>query len=101
MVDNKYLISEDSKNFYRTLLHLKTEEECLNFLRDLLTEKEIKEFVNRWKVVRLLDKKTPYEEITKNTGMSSTTIARISKWMQEGRGGYRLMLKRLEKNQER
>lgn len=98
MTDNKYLNSEDAKDFYQTLLHLETEEECKNFLRDLLTEREIKEFVNRWKVVRLLDKKMPYEEITEKTGMSSTTIARISKWLHDGMGGYQLMLERLRKN---
>lgn len=98
MTDNKYLTSEDAKDFYQTLLHLETEEDCKNFLRDLLTEREIKEFVNRWKVVRLLDKKMPYEEITEKTGMSSTTIARISKWLHDGMGGYQLMLERLRKN---
>jgi TrpR-related protein YerC/YecD len=97
MVDDNYLNSEDTKDFYQTLLRLETEEECKHFLRDLLTEKEIKEFVNRWKVVRLLDKKMPYEQITENTGMSSTTIARISKWLHEGTGGYRLMLERLKR----
>lgn len=98
MANNQYLNSEDAQDFYQILLHLKTAEECKNFLRDLLTEKEIKGFINRWKVVRLLDKKMPYEEITKNTGMSSTTIARISKWLRKGMGGYQLMLKRLSKN---
>lgn len=96
MKNNKYLNSEDVKDFYQTLLHLETEEECKNFLRDLLTEREIKEFMNRWKVVRLLDKKISYEEITEKTGMSSTTIARISKWLNNGRGGYQLMLERLK-----
>ena len=96
MTDNRYLNSEDSNDFYQTLLNLETEEECKNFLRDLLTEREIKEFVNRWKVVRLLDKKMPYEEITEKTGMSSTTIARISKWLQKGMGGYRLILDKVK-----
>ncbi len=96
---DKYLSSEDAKDFYQTFLNLKTEEECRDFLRDLLTEKEIKEFINRWKVVRLLDDKMPYEEITESTGMSSTTIARISKWLHDGMGGYHLMLKRLKRKQ--
>lgn len=97
MSNNDYLESEDAKDFYKILLNLQTEVECRNFLRDLLTEKEIKEFINRWKVVRLLDKKIPYEEITRQTGMSSTTIARISKWLNDGMGGYRLMLQRVKK----
>lgn len=90
-----YLTNNDAKTLYKAILSLKTERECKKFLRDLLTETEIKEFTNRWKVARLLNKKVPYEKIAKQTGMSSTTIARVKKWLTNGMGGYRLMLKRL------
>jgi TrpR-related protein YerC/YecD len=92
-----YLSTKDAKALYLALLSLKNEEECKKFLRDLLTEAEIKEFTNRWKVVRLLDAHTSYEGIEKQTGMSSTTIARISKWFRKGMGGYQLMITRLNK----
>jgi len=82
----------------KTILELKNENEVWKFLRDLLTEVEIKEFTNRWKVARMLDKKISYEEISKETGMSSTTIARVNKWLTNGKGGYKLMLKRLKNN---
>lgn len=90
-----YLSSKDTKALYKAILALNSEDECKRFLRDLLTEKEIKEFTNRWKVARMLDKKIPYERIVKETGMSSTTIARVQKWLTNGMGGYRLILKRL------
>lgn len=83
------------QNLYQAILTLETEDECMKFLRDLLTEAEIKEFSNRWKVAQMLDQKIPYEKIEKATGMSSTTIARISKWLNEGKGGYKLVLKKL------
>lgn len=91
-----HLSSNDTKALYKAILSLKSEEECKKFLRDLLTEKEIKELTNRWNVARMLDKKVPYEQIEKETGMSSTTIARIQKWLVGGMGGYRLILKRLK-----
>ena len=91
-----YLSSKDSKALYKAILSLKTEGECKKFLRDLLTEKEIKEFIKRWKVARMLDQKISYEEIEKSTGMSSTTIARVNKWLTNGKGGYKLMLKRIK-----
>ena len=91
-----YLSSKDTKALYKAILALDSEDECKKFLRDLLTEAEIKEFTNRWKVARMLDKKVPYEKIAKETGMSSTTIARVSKWLINGKGGYRLILKRLK-----
>lgn len=91
-----YLSNKESRSLYKAILALKNEDECTRFLRDLLTEKEIKEFSNRWKVAQMLDQKISYEEIEKETGMSSTTIARIQKWLIKGMGGYRLMLKRLK-----
>ena len=91
--------NKNKRELYNALLSLKNEDECKKFLRDLLTEAEIKEFTNRWKVAQMLSKKVDYETIAKQTGMSSTTIARISKWLNNGMGGYKLMLKRLSKKQ--
>jgi len=34
----------------------------------------------------------PYNKIEQETGMSSTTIARIHKWLKKGMGGYKLMI---------
>ncbi len=86
---------QNTKNLYKAILSLRDEKECQKFLGDLLTEPEIKEFANRWKVAQMLDNKVQYETIAKETGMSSTTIARISKWLNNGMGGYKFMLKRL------
>ena len=96
-----FLSNKDTKALYRALLSLKNEPECKKFLCDLLTEAEIKEFTNRWKVAQMLNKKKDYKTIEKETGMSSTTIARINKWLKNGMGGYRLMLKRLGLNQDK
>ena len=60
----------------------------------LLTEKELLEFAQRWKVAKLLSVKESYIDIEKETGMSSTTIARIHRWLKGEMGGYRLMIKR-------
>ena len=80
-----YLSSKETKALYKAILALNSEDECKKFLRDLLTEAEIKEFTNRWKVARMLDRKVSYEEIERETGMSSRTIARINKWLTNGR----------------
>ncbi len=89
------LSDHKSKQLYKALLSLKTEDECKKLLRDLLTEAEIKEFSNRLEVAKLLQEKKPYLEIAKLTGMSSTTIARIQKWLTNGMGGYKIVLKRI------
>ncbi len=89
-------LNPDSDELFEVMLRLGNINEARRFFRDLLTEKEILEFSKRWKVARMLDKKIPYTKIEKETGMSSTTIARVHKWLKRGMGGYRLMLKRLK-----
>ncbi|MCB0334403.1 MAG: helix-turn-helix domain-containing protein [Bdellovibrionales bacterium] len=79
----------------RVFLLLETEDEARAFLRDILTETELLELSKRWKAARMLDEGVPYTTIVRETGLSSTTVARISKWMQEGEGGYRLLLDRI------
>lgn len=84
-----------SKALFTAILELKTLGEAKQFFRDLLTDEEIIEFAKRWQVAQMLDAEIPYVEIQKKTGLSSTTVARISKWLKGGMGGYRLMLERL------
>ncbi len=82
-------------DLFKAILALKNVNESKRFFRDLLTEQEIIEFGNRWKAAQMLEQNISYFEIEKVTGLSSTTIARISKWLNKGMGGYKLMLKRL------
>lgn len=95
--NNKW-INQDTSDLFRVIINLKSIDEARHFFRDLLTEKEIVEFGQRWKVAKMLDKQVNYEKISKETGMSSTTIARIQKWLKQGTGGYRLALQRIKKN---
>jgi uncharacterized protein YerC len=43
----------------------------------------------------MLSRGVSYNTIVKETGLSSTTVARISKWLKKGAGGYKIILKRL------
>lgn len=76
---------------------LKNKNEAIKFFTDLLTESEIQEFASRFQAAKMLSQKVPYTEIEKQTGLSSTTIARIAKWLKKGKGGYGLVLKRSKK----
>ncbi|MDP3899840.1 MAG: YerC/YecD family TrpR-related protein [bacterium] len=87
--------NQNTRNLITTLLLLKNEAEMKRFLRDLLTENEIIEFGKRWQAAQLLNETVPYTDIIQKTGLSSTTVARISKWLRHGRGGYRLALKKI------
>jgi TrpR-related protein YerC/YecD len=84
----------DIDALYEAILTLKTLAEARRFFRDLLTQTEIEEFAERWKTARLLVSGVPYTRIVEETGISSTTVARVSRWVKKGTGGYKLALKR-------
>ncbi|MBI5404705.1 MAG: helix-turn-helix domain-containing protein [Candidatus Kerfeldbacteria bacterium] len=81
----------------RAVLSLKTMDEARRFFRDLLTPEEIAEFGRRWQAAKMLDVGAPYTEIVATTGLSSTTVARVSRWLKGPVGGYRLVLTRQRK----
>lgn len=82
----------------KALSLLRGEEEIRRFLRDILTETELIEFGHRLKAARMLAKGVHYNAIAEQTGLSSTTIARVQKWRKEGMGGYRTALQRLRED---
>jgi TrpR-related protein YerC/YecD len=80
----------------KIFMQLKTAEEFKKVFHDILTPSEIKELANRVKIAEMLDMKIPYEVIVEKTGASSTTIARTQKWLQKGKGGFRIILERMK-----
>jgi TrpR-related protein YerC/YecD len=77
------------------LLALRTPAEMRAFLDDLCTPAEIEAIADRWRVVPLLLKETPYREIHDLTGVSVTTIGRIARALAFGAGGYRVAADRV------
>ncbi len=64
-------------------------------LQDLCTPREIEDLSRRLQVARMLDAGANYERIQAKTGVSSTTVSRVSKCLTYGPGGYRQTLDRL------
>ena len=85
------------ENLIESILLLENKSEAKKFLRDLLTEGEIIEFAKRWEAAKMLSMGSVYTDIEERTGLSSTTIARISKWLTKGAGGYTMMLQKINK----
>ena len=85
----------ENKKFIRAILALASEKEARAFLRDLLTENEIEEFATRLQAAEMLAQHISYKEIEEKTGFSSTTVARVSKWLNNGMNGYKIILKKL------
>ena len=66
-----------------------------NFLRDVMTEKEIVEISSRLEVARMLQAGNKYTDIVAKTKLSSRTVARISDWMKNGCNGYSVVLNQI------
>src|SRR5205085_3194558 len=75
-----------------------SEEEMGRLLVDLCTPAEIRTLAERWHVARLLDgTDLSYREIHDATGVSTTTIVRVARFLKQERNfGYRMALDRLE-----
>lgn len=86
--------SADVKALFLAILSLKDADECLAFFEDACTVKEIIEIAQRLKVARLLAGGTSYAAINRETGVSTATISRVSRCLDYGSGGYRLVLER-------
>jgi TrpR-related protein YerC/YecD len=71
-------------------------DDLYKLLEDLLTVREIKEASQRLEVARLLDEGKSYTTIASLTGASATTIARVSKALNYGAGGYAAALEALK-----
>ena len=80
------------------LLLLRSPAEARTLLADLCTPAEIRTIAERWHVARLLDEGAlTYREIHEATGVSTTTIVRVARFLrQEDNGGYRVLLNRLK-----
>ncbi len=77
----------------KAFLKLKNEQDVANFLRDLLTIKEMEEFANRLEMARLLKQGMSYKAIAKKLKVSTTTVTRVAHWLFRGCGGYEKILK--------
>jgi TrpR-related protein YerC/YecD len=92
---NKKIDQKNLIDVYQAILLLDDINEVKRFFRDLLTREELEEVSKRWKAAQMLDQGVPYVEIEKETGLSSTTVARVSKWLKGGKGGYRKVISKL------
>lgn len=93
--DQKREIRAAARTLSEALLSLETAAEARDFLEDLCTPAELEAMVDRWRVAQLLDQGLSYREIRQLTSVSVTTIGRVARYMEQGKGGYRAVLDRL------
>lgn len=85
-----------SEDLCLALLAPRDAEEMARLLADLCTPAEIRTLAERWHVARLLDgTDLSYRDIHEGTGVSTTTIVRVARFLkQEPHRGYRLAIDR-------
>ena len=63
------------------VLCLQNEEECVSFLQDILTPREIRDMMQRLSVAELLREGKGYAAISEEVSVSSATISRVNRAM--------------------
>ena len=92
--------SDPYQDLFHAVLALRTVDECRRFFKDLATPAELKALSERWHVARLLaEGELSYRQIHDETGVSTTTITRVARFLaQEPNQGYRLVLDRRKRS---
>lgn len=89
-------IGEKSPDLIKAFLSLKNEDELKAFFRDMMSERDLREFAMRWEVAKKLDAGVSFLQIQEETGESPVTITKINRWLKEGCGGYKMMIERMK-----
>ncbi|KND49791.1 MAG: hypothetical protein AB203_01740 [Parcubacteria bacterium C7867-008] len=96
-------IEQRSPDLIRAFLSLKNEDELKAFFRDLMSERDLREFGMRLEVAKMLDAGMSFTQIQEKWDgdemVSPRTITKINRWLKEGTGGYKMIIDRLKEGQ--
>ena len=90
--------NKNTQQLVEALVYIDSSEDMKNFIRDVMTEKEIIEISSRLEAAKMLEDGNTYIDIVAKTKLSSRTVARISDWLQNGCNGYQAALKTLSQH---
>ena len=97
-------IEEKSPDLLDVFMSFKNKDELKAFFRDLMSERDLREFAMRWEIAKMLDAGMSFTQIQEkwdgNEMVSANTITKINRWLKEGCGGYKTMIERM-KNREK
>ena len=88
--------SETAQQLAKVLTAINDQQTMQDFLRDVMTEKEITEISAWLEAAKMLQAGKKYTDIVAKTKLSSRTVARISDWLQNGCNGYQAALKAID-----
>lgn len=88
---------KDYKELFDEILKLENEGECEKFFDDLCTINELDAMLQRIKAAKMLLEDKTFQEVIKETNISSATLARVSKCIKYGDGGYASIINKKKK----
>ena len=88
------LHTTDADDFFQAILALQSVQDCRSFFGDILSRQEARRVIGRWKVARHLHAGRAYKQITRDTGASAATIARVNERLQHGARGLARAVRR-------
>ena len=83
---------EKLQDLCKVLWSITNEKECMDFLQDLCTQKEMENMAERVYAAKLLMEGNTYAQVMENASISSATLSRVSRSLQYGKG-YKKVLK--------
>lgn len=93
-------IEQKSPDLIEAFLSLENKDELKAFFRDLMSERDLREFAMRWEIAKMLDAGMSFTQIQEKWDgdemVSANTITKINRWLKEGCGGYKLLIDRLK-----
>jgi TrpR-related protein YerC/YecD len=89
----KHIHNDLTDRFFKAILNINTPEECSRFFEDICTIKEIQDMSQRLEVATLLNDGKSYQEVLAQTGVSTATISRVNRSINEG---FNLAFERLK-----
>lgn len=94
-------IEKKSPDLLDVFMSFENKDEFKAFARDLMSERDLREFAMRWEIAKMLDAGMSFTQIQEkwdgNEMVSANTITKINRWLKEGCGGYKTMIDRLKK----
>ena len=88
------LRTDDVEQLIAVFAGLDNPDDIFAFLQDVCTVRELHEMAQRLAVAKMLSDGEHYDRIREVTGASTTTISRVSRCLNYGADGYRIVLDR-------
>jgi TrpR-related protein YerC/YecD len=77
------------ESFYLAVSKLKTEDEARLFLEDMCSPAELSALEHRFTAAQMLDAGKTYQDIARETNISSAIVSRVNNVLRRGNGALR------------